>query len=210
MDSKIFLIVDGDNFGPLDGISNETEYADMYGDDILLKKNFITDHYYLVDGNGFTFHTRKIMIITEENADPPCGRVLVDGSDIFEANIYPEHNHENAKKAVELCKFYGIPYDMHALGTTAKISSGTIVPVESAQGKLQAVLPDLANEAKCPAPVDDKFNFGVSCGSRLSLWYMIQHLNDFHEWSREQIADWLETLDVNITFPIGEDYGNED
>lgn len=210
MDSQIFLIVDGENFGPLDGISNETEYADFYGDDILIKKSFVTDHYYLLDGNGFTFHARKVMIITEENQNPPIGKVLIDGCDIFEADIYPEHNHQNAERAMQVCKTYGIPYDMHVLGTSAKISSGTMVPVESAQGKLQAALPDLATEAACPTPKDDKFNFGISCGTRLSLWYMIQHLNDHHEWSREQIADWLETLDVNITFQIGVDYEDKD
>lgn len=208
MPSQIFLLVDGDNFGPLDGISNETEYADFYGDDVLVKKSFVTDHYYLVDGNGFTFHARKIMIITDENSEPPSGKVVIDGCDIFEADVYPEHNHQNAEKAINLCKSYGIPYDMHVLGTSAKIG-GTMVAVDSAQGKLQAALPDLATEALCPTPVDDKFNFGKACGTGLSLWYMIQHLNDHHEWSREKIADWLETLDANITFPIGENYDDE-
>jgi hypothetical protein len=31
---------------------------------------------------------------------------------------------------------------------------------------------------------------------------MVQHLNDgSHSWTREQIADWLESLDVDLTFP---------
>jgi hypothetical protein len=30
------------------------------------------------------------------------------------------------------------------------------------------------------------------CKKRLLLSAMIVHLNDHHEWSREQIADWLE------------------
>ena len=30
------------------------------------------------------------------------------------------------------------------------------------------------------------------CKKRLLLSAMIVHLNDFHEWSREKIADWLE------------------
>lgn len=34
---------------------------------------------------------------------------------------------------------------------------------------------------------------------------VIIHLNDNHKWSREQIADWLETLDANIQFG-----GNDD
>ena len=30
------------------------------------------------------------------------------------------------------------------------------------------------------------------------LYYVIQHLNDVEKWTREQIADWLESLDINI------------
>lgn len=30
---------------------------------------------------------------------------------------------------------------------------------------------------------------------------VIVHLNDAHRWTREQIADWLETLDVDLRFP---------
>ena len=33
-----------------------------------------------------------------------------------------------------------------------------------------------------------------------SISSMILHLNDFHEWSREQIADWLESLDIDLSF----------
>jgi hypothetical protein len=33
-----------------------------------------------------------------------------------------------------------------------------------------------------------------------SVSYTIQHLNDDHTWPREDIADWLETLDIDLTF----------
>lgn len=32
------------------------------------------------------------------------------------------------------------------------------------------------------------------------LYYVIQSLNDSHKWSREQIADWLESLDIDMRF----------
>lgn len=32
------------------------------------------------------------------------------------------------------------------------------------------------------------------------LYAIIMELNDFHHWTREQIADWLETLDIDIEF----------
>jgi hypothetical protein len=31
------------------------------------------------------------------------------------------------------------------------------------------------------------------------IWSAIQHLNDVHHWTREAIADWLDTLDVDLT-----------
>lgn len=39
------------------------------------------------------------------------------------------------------------------------------------------------------------------CANTATVQRMIVHLNDNHRWSREQIADWLETLDVDLTFP---------
>lgn len=46
---------------------------------------------------------------------------------------------------------------------------------------------------------------GLTCGwlpgetTRLTLAQTIVHLNDFHRWRREQIADWLETLSLDLT-----------
>lgn len=37
------------------------------------------------------------------------------------------------------------------------------------------------------------------CSQKGSLYGIIQHLNDFHQWTREHIADWLETLDLDLT-----------
>jgi hypothetical protein len=33
-----------------------------------------------------------------------------------------------------------------------------------------------------------------------SLMNLIQHLNDTHKWTREAIADWLESLDEDLSF----------
>lgn len=34
----------------------------------------------------------------------------------------------------------------------------------------------------------------------MKLYHMIIHLNDTHKWPRENIADWLETLDADLSF----------
>ena len=33
-----------------------------------------------------------------------------------------------------------------------------------------------------------------------TLYHVIIHLNDTCGWSRERVADWIETLDVDTTF----------
>lgn len=38
-----------------------------------------------------------------------------------------------------------------------------------------------------------------------SVYNIIVHLNDAHLWTRERIADWLETSGYNITFHVTSD-----
>ncbi len=37
-------------------------------------------------------------------------------------------------------------------------------------------------------------------GAEATLESVIINLNDYHKWTREQIADWLETLDIDLQF----------
>ena len=41
-----------------------------------------------------------------------------------------------------------------------------------------------------------------------SIRWTIIHLNDHHEWSFTQIADWLESLDVDLSFPMPQSLEN--
>jgi hypothetical protein len=43
-----------------------------------------------------------------------------------------------------------------------------------------------------------------ACTGVSTVPVIIIHLNDGHKWSREDIADWLETLDLDLTIG-GED-----
>lgn len=43
------------------------------------------------------------------------------------------------------------------------------------------------------------------CPSVGTLWNMVQHLNDLHEWTRERIADWVEESGLNFEFQIPEE-----
>lgn len=61
--------------------------------------------------------------------------------------------------------------------------SGSVV-----QDSLRNVLPCLYEQVKCP-----------KCGRKDAMSDMIIHLNDQEMWSREQIADWAESLDIDIS-----------
>lgn len=39
-------------------------------------------------------------------------------------------------------------------------------------------------------------------GVQMPLNEIVVNLNDTHRWTRERIADWLETLDVDLRFPV--------
>lgn len=72
---------------------------------------------------------------------------------------------------------------------TPKVSGAAIV------AQLKKIFPEaFVGRHPCPAcKVTEQYPSGWG------LDQLIQHLNDAdHQWSREQIADWLETLDVNL------------
>lgn len=57
---------------------------------------------------------------------------------------------------------------------------------------LTRLLPALRTHTHCP---------GDDCQMTGEIQAMIIHLNDRHHWTRETIADWLETLDADLAFP---------
>jgi hypothetical protein len=59
--------------------------------------------------------------------------------------------------------------------------------------RLTELLPGLRKAARCPR-----------CKEQRSVRELIVHLNDKHRATREEIADWLETLDIDLRFPTPE------
>jgi len=51
-----------------------------------------------------------------------------------------------------------------------------------------------------PCPVKGHLG-GADCSHSNDVMRIVVHLNDNHRWTREQVADWLETLDVDLSFP---------
>jgi hypothetical protein len=70
-------------------------------------------------------------------------------------------------------------------------------------------LPGIHETVKHPVYDSDRKRMTDSSGDLIdfmdwSLEMVIIDLNDNHDWTREQVADWLETLDIDIRFR-GED-----
>lgn len=57
---------------------------------------------------------------------------------------------------------------------------------------LRRHLRDIEIRCQCPAEFPCRINDSLS--------NVIIHLNDGHGWSRERIADWLDTLDADLIF----------
>lgn len=68
-------------------------------------------------------------------------------------------------------------------------SSDVIAPLTKA-------IPKLGTPCQCPHISDNK-----QCLLEGDIMFTVIHLNDQHGWTREEIADWLETLDVDLSFP---------
>ena len=81
----------------------------------------------------------------------------------------------------------GTQLDPSQLGEPSAPSASQVV------ADLARMLPDLLKQVLCPAC----YAYDLSA----TLQRQVQHLNDAHQWTREAIADWLETLDVDLSFP---------
>ncbi len=107
---------------------------------------------------------------------------------------------ENLKK---VALFTDPPKSVNA--TSAPFASW--VPSHSLGESVMAALKKALPEGSLQTPVDcpgagEKVYDGLICESKkpCPLSDRIMHLNDSHRWTREQIADWLDTLDVDLTF----------
>jgi hypothetical protein len=56
--------------------------------------------------------------------------------------------------------------------------------------------PEVMNKAVCPCHKEKPKKF-PDCGVPDSLSHIIVHLNDDHKWTREAIAEWIDSLTTN-------------
>ena len=100
------------------------------------------------------------------------------------ASFYGEISHQ--------ILFYGSQLDSTKTGPDEyKLDSVSMVSNvgTTVQTTMQKVLPAMLEEVTCPL-----------CGFKMPLKSAIIHLNDRHKMSREDQADWTETLDLDLEF----------
>lgn len=92
---------------------------------------------------------------------------------------------------------------------TANLLSGAIKPV-SDPASLSHMLPGITEKVSHPAlKVEDHYPGCTIVGNVHTIRQLVMHLNDDHKWTREEIADWLDTLDVDLAFKSPEDVSKE-
>lgn len=92
---------------------------------------------------------------------------------------------------------------------TANLLSGAINPV-SDPASLSHMLPGITERVSHPAlKVEDHYPGCTIVGNVHTIRQLVMHLNDDHKWTREEIADWLDTLDVDLAFKSPEDVSKE-
>jgi hypothetical protein len=117
----------------------------------------------------------------------PNVRKLID--DIFDYESKGEQNpHLKYKSAIP---------DPAAKKKKYKFSAGGVVSGSGYIGELPevAMLPGLMTKVRHPVYTTEQW----------AVRDAIINLNDVHTWTREQIADWLDTLDVDLRFKTPED-----
>ena len=76
-------------------------------------------------------------------------------------------------------------------GSGTKETDSTVVILENLFPALKTM-----KSGGCPAPFSSRCLFPRE---KVTLAALVMHLNDAHEWTRERIADWLETLPIDLT-----------
>lgn len=71
--------------------------------------------------------------------------------------------------------------------------------------ELRRAVPGIGTQVACPED-DCYLRYVNSDGKDIrytgSVLITVTHLNDIHKWTRERIADWLDTLDIDLTFRV--------
>lgn len=97
---------------------------------------------------------------------------------------YPEHISKTLGDA--LFSFLSGKFDFNAS------VENLMTPYERKARSLVNMIPEVMGEiVYCPQD---------GCTSNCSIMDTVMHLNDRHKWKREDIADWLDTLDVDLRF----------
>lgn len=67
-------------------------------------------------------------------------------------------------------------------------------------GRIHEACPNAKSQVACPRPLEAGCVYESDW--RNAVPNIVMHLNDDHGWTREQIADWLDSLDIDLTIDL--------
>jgi hypothetical protein len=188
--------IDPEAFWTVDSISRQDDFAQNVTIFFLTMKNEFTGEYkkfYCSVTNEFMMSVNSIEDMQQLVIDKFAS--LMTGMQIKTFKIFLDENEKNAK---------GLMFNSTV--TTASgvgYSTGGIWEPKVANSNnpsyLSQQLPGVMEKVK--HPVD---------GYMYQLRDVIMSLNDTYKWSREKIADWVETLDVDTRFKLKEESNEQD
>lgn len=119
--------------------------------------------------------------------DPEAGQYLANYNLAAEATYVQYAGMPSLKCTVPACPL------------CSYVSPAKEPPTHQPDAVLREEIPALSEKVLCPCP-------SCRAGSRQpsAISNIIIHLNDRAGWTREQIADWLDTLDQDLSFTLPE------
>lgn len=107
--------------------------------------------------------------------------------------------------ATEVQTYYSTPVPADAPGSTVESGqsygdSGAILTALMPDIKRVVSYPCGRRDGDCSQPAVGKDDSPYE--GKASVHDVIIHLNDTDRWTRERIADWLDTLDLDLRFPV--------
>lgn len=180
-----------------------------------LQNNPIGDQVTLTASNGDIIATGKLTEILQ-NQDIEMTEIYEPMTTSYASNVITLEQLMNPLPTEQMLTWYlnGISVPDELPSPLEEIIAPVVAPSSTSEtiiGQFEkAIGPQIGTYIDCP--IKECEDSPQLTRPRLPLYKMIIHLNDDHDWPRERVADWLETLDIDLSFKPteGEPNGNQD
>lgn len=122
-----------------------------------------------------------------------------DALDVYDLIIKPLKEDKVYEAKFHTGGIVGTTQALNGLGAACKSGAFSINEIKQALSVYQELSPIKELKSKCPG-LRQVVKMPCSCHSNKSsmLESLLIHLNDTVGWTREEIADWLDSLDIDL------------